>query len=450
MHSQTPITRRRFLQSSAALAAPAIVPSSVLGRSRTAPSNRVTIGVIGLGGMGTGNLKNFLVKDLAQVVALCDVHDLHYRDKEWGQGPAVGLDPAKQLVAARYGKKNRSGIFQGCDTYTDFRELCARDDIDAVVVATPDHWHALCTLEALRHGKDVYCEKPLTHLFAEGQAVYREVAKQKAVFQTGSQQRSEIRFRIAAEAVRNDLIGKVHTVEVGLPGGHHTPQTPGAAPVDPPEGLDYEFWCGPSEKLPYIFARHHRNWRWHYSYGGGQLMDWIGHHNDIAHWGLGMDESGPEEVEAVGFTYPETDIYNAAVDYEVRCKYAGGVTTSISNKNTTGTKWIGENGWVYVNRGEIDASSREWLQEKFDRGPVKAYVSLDHRDNFLECMRTRKPCIAPAETAHRSITPGHLGLISRQLGRKLKWNPKRETILKDPEAEKLLKTVRYRKPWRIA
>lgn len=446
------ITRRRFIKSAtaatAAIAAPAIVPSSVLGLSRTAPGNRITIGVIGLGAMGAGNLNNFLGKEDVQVVAVCDVDREHHRDKPSGKGSSLGREPARKLVedfyAAESGKESA-----GCDTCTDFRELCARDDIDAVVVATPDHWHALCTLEALRNGKDVYCEKPVTHLFAEGQAVYREVEKRKAVFQTGSQQRSEIRFRVAAEVVLNGLIGKVRSVEIGLPAGHEQPVAEPSTPADPPEGLDYDFWCGPSEKLPYIFARHHRNWRWHYSYGGGQLMDWIGHHNDIAHWGLGMDQSGPEEVEAVGWTFPETGIYNAAVDYEVRCKYAGGISSSISSKNTMGTKWIGEDGWVSVDRGKIEASNREWIREKFDRGPVKAYVSLDHHRNFLDCVRSRKPCIAPAETAHRSITPGHLGLVSQAVGRPLKWDAESETVTGDPEAEKLLKTVEYRKPWAL-
>ncbi|NRB73684.1 MAG: Gfo/Idh/MocA family oxidoreductase [Verrucomicrobiales bacterium] len=443
------LDRRRFLASSAAaIAAPAMIPSSVFGQGRPAPSERINLAVIGLGGNGSGTLTNFLGKKEVQVVAVCDVHDQHYRDNTSGR--TYGREPGRQAVEKRYAEDMASGTYKGCDAYADFREVCARDDIDAVVVATPDHWHALITLAALRNGKDVYCEKPVTHLFGEGQAVYREVESQKAVFQTGSQQRSEIRFRIAVEVALNELIGKIHTVEVGLPPGHSKPQTELVDPTDPPAGLDYDLWCGPSEALPYIHARHHRNWRWHLSYGGGQIMDWIGHHNDIAHWGLGMDESGPEKVEAIGWTYPDTEIYNAPVDYEIRSTFANGVTSTISSKNQRGTKWIGDNGWVYVDRGKIECSNREWLQEKYDRGAIKTYESNDHRQNFLDCIRSREACIAPAETAHRSVTPGHLGYVSQALGRPVKWDPATENVIDDDEADKLLKAVNYRDGWSLA
>jgi predicted dehydrogenase len=449
--TQSPHSRRRFLQLTAtALAAPMIAPASILGASRTAPSNRITVGVIGLGAMGTSNLKNFLQQEDAQVVAVCDVHDLHYRDLQADDGKPLGREPARELVVKHYAEARKENSYKGCDTYSDFRELCARDDIDAVVVATPDHWHARCTLEALRNGKDVYCEKPVTHLFAEGQAVYREVEKRGAIFQTGSQQRSQTRFRVAAEVVLNGHLGKIQSVEVGLPTGFSEPRAEQADVSDPPSGLDYDFWCGPSEKLPYIFARHHRNWRWHYNYGGGQIMDWIGHHNDIAHWSLGLDDNGPEEVEAVNWTFPETKIYNTPVNYEIRCRYAGGLITSISDQHAMGIKWIGENGWLYVDRLAFDASNKNWMRESFDRGPVKAYHSNDHHRNFLDGIRSRKPCIAPAKTAHRSVTPGHLGLVSQMVGRPLRWNPRTETVINDPEAEKLLKVVRYRKPWKLA
>jgi predicted dehydrogenase len=443
-------SRRRFLQlATSALAAPMIAPSSILGASRTAPGSRINIGVIGIGIMGTTDLRNFLQEGDTQVVAVCDVHDLHYRDMQPEDGIPLGREPAKDRVEKHYAEDTKKHSFKGCDTYTDFRELCARDDIDAVVVATPDHWHALCTLEALRNGKDVYCEKPVTHLFAEGQAIYREVEKQGAIFQTGSQQRSQTRFRVAVETVLNGHIGKVQSVEVGLPTGFNQPRTEQFEVSEPPAGLDYDLWCGPSEKLPYIFARHHRHWRWHYAYGGGQIMDWIGHHNDIAHWSLGMDESGPEEVEAVNWTFPETKIYNTPVNYEIRCKYVGGITTSISDRHASGIKWIGENGWLYVDRSQFDASNREWIRESFDRGPIKPYHSTNHYRNFLDGIRSRKTCIAPAETAHRSITPGHLGLVSQILGKPLKWDPKAEVIIGNPDADKLLKEVHYRKPWRL-
>ena len=445
-----PITRRRFLQTvSTAIVSPLILPGSVFGKgARPAPSSRVTLGVIGLGAMGTGNLRSFLGLPDAQVVAVCDVDKQHYRDQDWGKGMAFGRAPAKKGVEDYYAKEQPGGTFKGCQTYSDFRELCARKDIDAVVVATPDHWHALCTLEALRQGKDVYCEKPVTHLFKEGQVVYREVAKRKAVFQTGSQQRSTANFRKAVELVLNGCIGKVKEVEVGLPAGYKEPQ--GDTTVQtPPDHLDYDFWCGPSPVLPYMRARHHRLWRGHLAYGGGNIMDWIGHHNDIAHWGLGLDHGGPEEVEAVGWTYPQTDIYNTPVDFEIRCRYPGGIRLAIASRFKLGTKWIGENGWVHVDRHKLQASDPAWVKSDFQPGPVKAYDSPDHHQNFIDCVKSRKECVAPAETAHRSVTPGHLAYIAHAVGRKLRWDAKREKIIGDAAADKLLK-VEYRKPWKLS
>ena len=178
-------------------------------------------------------------------------------------------------------------------------------------------------------------------------------------------------------------------------------------------------------------------------------MDWIGHHNDIAQWGLGLDKSGPIKVEAVGFTYPEKGMYDGPINYDVQCEYAGGYTSSISNKNRMGTKWIGENGWVFVDRGRIEASNQEWIPEKFDRGPIKAYNSRSHHRNFLDGVKTRKECIAPAETAHRSVTPGHLAYVSQALGRPLNWNPEKEEVVGDPTADRLLKTVSSRGDWKL-
>lgn len=179
-------------------------------------------------------------------------------------------------------------------------------------------------------------------------------------------------------------------------------------------------------------------------------MDWIGHHNDIAHWGLGMDASGPERVEAKGWTAPETAIYDTAVDYEIVSTYAGGIVVSLSNQHRGGTRWTGDRGWLHVTRGKIEASEKDWIREAFDRGPIKAAISKDHRQNFLDSIRTRKPCLAPAETGHRSITPGHLGHVSHRLGRALRWDPAKETVLADPEADALLKSIEYRAPWSLA
>jgi len=431
MSKKTSITRRRFLGAAAgAVAVPFVVPSSILGlRGAVPPSEKLVMGVIGVGGMGTHNLKAFMGKKETQVVAVCDV------DKEH-------LDAAAGEVEKQYGNKD-------VKKFRDFRELLAQKDIAAVVVATPDHWHALCAIAAVSSGRDVYCEKPVTHTFREGQALVAAVKEKSAIFQVGSQQRSEWNFRRAVELVMNGRIGKVKNVEVGLPTGNKTP--PALKTQDPPANLDYDFWCGPSTKHPFSPDRLHWNWRWHLSYGGGQLMDWIGHHNDISHWGLELDRSGPIKVKAVGFEYPEDrSLWDSAWKYEIICKYESGVESSISNKNPMGCKWTGDAGWVFVDRGKLEASNPDWVKREFDPGPKKAYESDDHRTNFIESVKSRKPTICPAETGHRSVTPGHLGLLSEALGgRTLRWDPKTETIVGDPEADKALKTVKFRAPWSL-
>lgn len=439
-------TRRRFLQA-AGLAVPTIVSAAALGRQqRPAASQRIAVAIVGVGSRGFNLLDAFAAEPDAQIVAVCDVDTLHYRDNPWGKGRPFGLKPAIDAVQAHYAKAAPSGRYQGCHGCGDFRELCADKTIDAVVVATPDHWHAICTLHALAQDKDVYCEKPVTHFFAEGQNVYREVQRRKAVFQAGSQQRSEPVFHRAVELVRNGCIGKVRQVEVGLPSGYGEPQ--GEQTVqEPPEHLNYDFWCGPAPVLPYMRARHHRWWRGHRAYGGGTLMDWIGHHNDIAHWGLGVEQSGPSQVEVVTWKLPTTDIYNTPEHYEILCHYPGGAVSSISDRHTIGTKWIGESGWVYVNRGKLQASDPRWTKPDFDPGPFKIGESGRHAQNFLDCVKSRQCCVAPAEVAHRSITPGHLAYVAQAVGHPLQWDAQAERIVGDDAADKLLKQFAYRKPW---
>lgn len=437
-------SRRNFLKTSTAgIAAATIVPASALGlEDSTAPSNRLTVGVIGLGSRGYNLIDELFKHSDARIVAICDVDSLHYRDRKWGTGTAYGRDAAKKKIAGKYGPGN------GLRVTDDFHEVCSYDDIDLVVVATPDHWHAHCTLEALRNGKDVYCEKPVTHTFHEGQLVYREVAKQNAVFQTGSQQRSDPLFRRTVELVRNGLLGKIERIEVGLPPGYGGPQGD-ATVTDPPAHLDYDMWCGPAPILPYMRARHHRWWRGHRAYGGGVLMDWIGHHNDIAHWALDVDGAGPMRVEAVGWTFPETDVYDTPHHYGIQSAYAGGVTVSISSRHTVGAKFIGEDGHVYVTRGRIQASDSRWTAASFRPGKQTVYTSDDHMRNFLDCAKSRRACIAPAETAHRSITPGHLGYVSQALGRPLVWDASKERVVHDEAANQLLQQHRYRAPWNL-
>ncbi len=271
-------TRRQFLAlSGAALTLPTLIPSSVLGA--VPPSERITLAVIGGGNQGTNDMKAFMAQKQCQVVAVCDVDKVH-------------LKHSVNLVNNHYQN-------HGCKPYHDFRELLARKDIDAVMLATPDHWHELVAVEAARQGKDIYGEKPLAHTIAEQQAIVAAVQANRRIWQTGSWQRSVANFRKAAEIVRNGLIGDVTRVEVGLPGGNNNSgnEARSMTPSEPPPELDYDMWIGPSKMMPYIQGRVHRNWRWNYNTGGGQLMDWIGHHCDIAHWGCGFDNSGPSEIE---------------------------------------------------------------------------------------------------------------------------------------------------------
>lgn len=410
-------------------------------------NDRLQIGVIGLGSRGY-NLIDGLVRHHtdARIVAICDVDQTHYRDRAWETGSGYGLIPAARKIDAAYAKLGIRGSNESITQHRDYRTLLARDEVDAVIVATPDHWHAKCTLDAVASGKDVYCEKPVTHLFAEGQAVYREVAKRGAVFQTGSQQRSDPLFRRAVELAKNGVLGEIHTIKVGQQAGYAKPQGD-ATVARVPEQLDYDFWCGPAVVLPYMRARHHRWWRGHSAYGGGVLMDWIGHHNDIAHWALGLDASGPEEVEAVDWTFPETNIYDTPVRYTIRCKYPGGVSSTISSENPAGLELIGSEGAAFVNRGKLRTSDPRWAKPGFDPGSASVITSGDHMGNFLSCVRTRQETIAPAETGHRSITPGHLGYVSNALGRSLKWDSAEERVVNDQEADQRLRDLQYRQPW---
>lgn len=393
-------------------------------------------------------MHSFLRQEDVHVTAVCDVDLEHYRSSAWGKGRVFGLNAAKRAVEQYYSEyQKKSGIYYGCRAYKDYRVLCAREDVDAIVVATPDHWHYHQVMEALKNGKDVYCEKPVTHTFMEGKMIYREVLRRKAIFQIGSQQRSTGNFHHAVELVRNGHIGKVKRVEVGLPAGYKEPRIP--AIVEPiPHHLDYDSWTGPAPLLPYMRARHHQLWRGNLAYGGGNIMDWIGHHNDIAHWGVGMDHSGPLEVQAVGWTESDTPVYDAPVEFEIQCLYPGKIEWLIGSRFQMGTKWIGEGGWIFVDRGKLEASDSRWVAKGFNPGPAKVYQSTDHTRNFIEGVKERKECVAPAETGHRSITPGHLGYASHRLGRKLKYDARVERVLDDPEANALLNKS-YRRPWKI-
>ncbi len=445
MNKQT--SRRKFIgQAAAAIAAPTIIPASVLGKN--APSNRITMAFVGLGNRGIGVMESFLKYDDVQGMAVCDVAKHHVRVSNGKSSRDYGVEAGKAAMEKKHSDRLEKGEWKGCDTYHDFRELVARDDIDAIQVATPDHWHGIIAMAAIKSGKDVYCEKPVTHLYGEGHALHRAVAEKNAIFQVGSQQRSTKEFQKAVALVRNGLIGKVSKVEVGLPKGHNSPE--GDSTIkDPPSNLDYDFYCGPSKMIPYMDCRVHWSWRWHLNFGGGQLMDWIGHHNDIAHWGIGEEKGGPISVEAKNWTFPETEVYDSPVDYDVHSKYANDIEVVISSRNPMGSKWIGENGWIHVTRGKLTASNEDWLKDDFVAGDWKPYKSPGHQRNFVECIKSREETIAPAEIGHRSITPGHIAYVSHGLGRKIKWDPKAEKVVGDDAAQEALMALPYRGDWKL-
>jgi predicted dehydrogenase len=430
--------RRDFLKTAPFAAAgaacfPTIVRASALGRAgRPAPSDRIVMAGIGFGMQGIPNMRNFLENGDVQWVAVCDVDRGH-------------LEEARRTVDGHYGNR-------ACAVTRDFRELFARRDLDAVSIAVPDHWHAIVALSAVRAGLDVYGEKPLTHGLREGRALCDAVRRYGRVWQTGSWQRSVENFHRAAELVRNGRLGRIFQVEVGLPEGHWDfAETFGREAVTPvPEGLDYDLWLGPAPRFPYREAAVHMNWRWNMAFGGGQLMDWVGHHVDIAHWGLGFDTTGPVAVEARG-EYAKSGIYDSPVRYRVDATYADGTPLVVAGGYPEiwgGTKWIGERGWIWVDRGEFRTEPAGLRNDEIGPGEVRLTRSRDHYRDFLDCVRDRALTIAPCEVAHRSASVGHLGVAAMIVGRKIRWDPATETVSGDPEAERLL-ALSYRAPWQL-
>ena len=452
------INRRRFLRKASGLAAgvfgfPYIVQVSTLGKtSGIAPSERITIGLIGIGGRGTADMWPLLEKADAQIIAVCDI-DTSHRNK------------ARDAINKNYGNND-------CAAYNDYRELLARKDIDAVVIATPDHWHCLIGIASAKAGKDIYCEKPLAYSIGEGRAICDAVKQYGVVWQTGSQQRSERNFRRACELVRNGRIGKVHTVRVGLPygngfsGGGRVMEPEFTKPAPVPDGFDYDMWLGPAPSAPYCRGRCHVHWRWVSDYAGGQITDWAGHHCDIAQWAMDTEHTSPVEIEGTGI-FPEAadGLYDTAESYRFVCKYAEGFTMVVSDstqypetmdgiqltkgyKKGLGTLFEGTDGWIQVNRGGLDVYPKSLVREVIGPDEIHLYNSNNHTDNFLDCIRTRSQTAAPVEIGHHSIMIGHLGIIALKTGRKLKWSPQDEGFINDPEANRLLSRP-MRSPWRL-
>ncbi len=395
------------------------VPLWAAEPSRPAPpSESIVLGFIGVGGMGSGHLGAFLGRNDVRIAAVCDVDENH-----------------RNAARARVGGD--------CAAYNDLRELLDRKDIDAVVIATPDHWHALATIYACQAGKDVYCEKPFSLTIEDGRAMVNAVRRYGRVFQTGSQQRSEAGFRIACEAVRHGRIGKLHTVRTGIGGNPTCGWEPDS---DPPPGLDWNLWLGPAPWRPYNKRRCHFDFRWYWDTGGGMMCDWGHHHNDIAQWGIGADGSGPVEITGWGI-FPTEGLFECPTQFEATYRYPNGITLICATRSH-GVRFEGSDGWVHVDRGFLEASDPEIIEDYLRPGEQPLPRSVGHHQDWLDCIKSRKRPICDAEIGHRSVTVCHLGNIAIRTGRKLVWDPVAERITNDEALNRWLGKP-YRPPWHL-
>jgi myo-inositol 2-dehydrogenase / D-chiro-inositol 1-dehydrogenase len=443
------LSRRGFLQGSLATLmgaglpawfAQELIAAEEEKRAKEKPvaaNDRLVLGVIGV---GSPQSRGSHIMGLArrhkgiEVVAVCDVDSRH---RERAAMLAGGKDVQK---------------------FEDFRQLLDRKDINAVIVATPDHWHTLVATDALRKGKDVYCEKPLTLTVAEGKALVKVAEQTNRVFQVGSQQRSEFggRFRLACELVRNGRIGKLKTIETRIGSNPTSPTIPA---VEPPKELNWDFWLGATPRVPYrylkqggrVFTNCHYEFRWWYQWSGGKMTDWGAHHNDIAQWALAADNTGPVAVEAVERTPPSSEAghYTCHPNFKVVFTYANGVKVICTSGGENGVKLNGEDGkWIFVSRGKLTASDDKLIKEPLPKDAQRLYPSNDHMGNFLDCVRSRKPTICPARVGHRSATVCHLGNIGVRLGKRLQWDPAREMFVDNAAANKML-SREMRAPWKL-
>jgi predicted dehydrogenase len=391
-----------------------------VAKTISSPNDRPGIALIGCGGQGQADAANAL--RFADVLAACDVDQLNHNE-----------------AAARFTKDGKTPA-----KYGDFRKLLERDDLHAIVQATPDHWHTLVNIAAANAKKDVYGEKPLTLCIDEGRHVIQAVRGNKIVFQTGTQQRSSKSFRLACELVRNERLGKLKEVQVFVPAGIRGNHF---AKVPVPAGFDYDFWLGQTPVEEYFTERCHQNFRWWFAYAGGPVTDWGAHHNDIARWAIGQE--GPLSVEARVITPPLPDGYTTPGEFEATLHWANGIVQTVKtttadspfgavldeNGQRNGIKFIGTEGWIWVNRDEITASNKELLHSPLPENAVRLEVSNDHMKNFFNCVRSRQDPVANIETGHRSACIGHLIIVALQTGRKLEWNPVTEKFTGDGAAE---------------
>lgn len=437
------VSRRDFLKRSTAalttaITVPFIVPSSVFGGNGSVPpSERIVMGGIGLGGQGTRDMQNFMTCADVQFVAVCDV-DTSRRNK------------AKAIVDENYGNKD-------CTGYGDFRELLTRDDIDAVLSATGDRWHALTSIYAAKAGKDIYCEKPMSLTIAEGRAVADITKRYGTIYQCGTQRRSMRSFAFAVNTARSGKLGKLHTLHSYVQAG----QSSGVLNPEPvPEGFDYEMWLGPTPYIPYNSSFVSHFWKFHFDYSGGMITDWGCHCNDLAQMANDSEMTAPIEYEGTA-EFPKSGFCNVPIALHVEARYADSVKLIMYDKKTPdiwpnmnsqlSIKFEGDGGWVYVDDGgNIDANPKSLLKNrKFEKQQWTDTANWEgHHRNFLDCVKSRARTIASAEIAHRSTTICHVSNICLRLGRTVRWDPQVEHFVNDPDADKMILRP-MRSPWRL-
>jgi predicted dehydrogenase len=452
------IGRRAFLKRTAgaavgAMGLPLLVPAGVLGRAgRAAPSERITMASIGVGGMGTNNLRAFLAQPDVQVLAVCDVVKAsdqygHWYKRGWN-GEWFGREPARSIVEDDYAKKSPSGGYKGCGAYVDFREVIARDDIDAVCVTTPDHWHAIPALRAAAAGKDIYCEKPLSLTIAEGRAMVEAVRRYGTVFQTGTHRRSSEQFRHICELVRNGRIGKLRRAITTI--GPNNKQAPPHdwQPMPVPDWLDYDMWLGPAPWAPYHKDRCLYTFRFGLDYSGGQTTNLGAHVIDGVQWANGTDETGPIEVEDLGSEWPADGLFTTATKVSFRARYANGVEVTCQTAEGESWRLEGTEGWIEVTDKDWTCAPESLKTTVIGANEIHLYQSNDHHRNFIDCIKTRQPTAAPAEVGHRSTSICHLGNIAMRLQRRLHWDPVRERFTDGDEANQMLAKP-MRSPWHL-
>ncbi|MDX1285584.1 MAG: Gfo/Idh/MocA family oxidoreductase, partial [Draconibacterium sp.] len=442
--------RRRFIEQAGAVAtglivAPMIIPASCVGKGgQTAPSDRINLAFIGAGNQATNDVMDFLKDDRVQVTLICDPN---VRSEGYWDGRVAGREYIRDLVNGFYTKKYEKK-YRACKDVEDFREVISRKDIDAVEIATPDHWHAIPVLMAAAAKKDIYCQKPLSLTITEGRAMSDTVKHHGVVFQTGSQQRSNQNFHRVCELVVNGRIGELKKVICGLPSG--TPDFGRKAhltEIEPvPDGFNYDLWLGPAPEVPYRPCASHVNFRWVLDYSGGQLTDWGGHHPDIAQWGMQTQNSGPVKIKNPKSKWSDHPIYNTATEFYFEALYENGVELIITTEAKGGVTFVGAEGKAWANRGNHSIEPDSLKDDVIGPNEIHLYKSENHFRNFIDCVISREEPIAPVEVAHRSITIAHLGNISMMLDKDLDWDPVLEKITNIPEANKMLSRS-MREPW---